>query len=129
MAGNAVNSMSETVADKALKAETRDRQRPLKVWVSALEREEIEERAASSCLPISAYLRAAALSHPIRRIYDLKAIEPLAVVGRDLSRLGEVLGELLKADVSGAAGKHSLGRVLEETRAVQQRLLELMSRA
>jgi hypothetical protein len=100
MAGMAVESESEQAMGMDDAKERRDRLRPMKVWVSAAERQEIEARAASSCLSISAYLRAAALSHPIRRIYDLGAIEQLAVVGRDLSRLCQ----LMRAMAGGGGG-------------------------
>src|SRR4051812_33656621 len=43
--------------------ETRDRTRPLKVWVSRRERAEIEARARASSMSLSAYLRAVGLGH------------------------------------------------------------------
>jgi hypothetical protein len=103
----------------------------MKVWVSAAEREEIEARAASACLSISAYLRAAALSHSIRRIYDLGAVEQLAVVGRDLTRLCQLLGRAVAegGQVREGRGGEAVGELLAEARVVQQKLLKLMSRA
>ena len=104
----------------------RDRQRPLRVLVSASERQEIEQRAASACLSRSAYLRAAALSHPIRRLYDLAAVERLAAVGVEVRRLADVLTQVLA--VPGTGKGKDVERLIAEIQALPQTLLELMSR-
>jgi hypothetical protein len=106
----------------------RDRHRPLKVLVAPQERQEITERAASACLSMSAYLRAAGLSHPIRRLYDLEAVERLAEVGTELRRLGNLLNLwLVERQAVGTAPKN-VHALLNETRILQSKLLALMSR-
>lgn len=106
----------------------RDRQRPLKVLVSAAEREEIAARAASACLSTSAYLRAAGLSHPIRRLYDLQAVEQLAAVGGELHRVGNLLHVWLVERQAVGTAPVNVHALLNETRALQGKLLALMSR-
>ena len=106
----------------------RDRQRPMKVWLSPLERSEIEQRAASACLSRSAYLRGAALSHRIQRLYDLEAVDRLAALGSDLKRLGDLLHLWLVERSAVGTAPLNVHAVLSETRALQTKLLELMSR-
>src|ERR1035441_8008513 len=84
----------------------RDRQRPLKVWVSQEERGQIEIRAKSTGLSLSAFLRAAGLSLRPKSVYDLEAVDQLAKVGADLGRLGG----LLKLWLAPKKGKGARGR-------------------
>jgi hypothetical protein len=106
----------------------RDRHRPLKVLVSPQERKEITERAASACLSKSAYLRAAGLSHPIRRLYDLEAVGRLAEVGAELQRLGNLLNLWLVERRAVGTAPVNVHALLNETRILQSKLLALMSR-
>ena len=106
----------------------RDRQRPLRVLVSASERQEIERRATSACLSRSAYLRAAALCHPIKRLYDLEAVERLATVSVDVRRLADVLAAARAAQEEGAGNPRYLEGVIFEIRGLLHRLLELVGR-
>jgi hypothetical protein len=110
------------------KSKRRERQRPLRVLVSPAERQEIERRAASACLSRSAYLRAAGLSHPIRRLYDLAAVDRLAALGADLERLAGLLTLWLVERRGVGTAPVNVHGLLNETRALQQKLLELMSR-
>ncbi len=71
--------------------ETRDRQRPLKVWVNAAERARIEAQAEAAGLSVSAYLRSVGLGYQPRSVVDLEAVERLAKVNADLGRLGGLL--------------------------------------
>ena len=52
------------------KTETRNRQRPLKVWVSPSERAEIERLAESTGLSLSAYLRNVGLGYQPPSMFD-----------------------------------------------------------
>ncbi|MCM8739309.1 conjugal transfer protein TraJ [Azospirillum sp. A1-3] len=72
-------------------SETRDRQRPLKVWVNAAERARIEVKAEAAGLSVSAYLRSVGLGYQPRSVVDLEAVERLAKVNADLGRLGGLL--------------------------------------
>lgn len=72
-------------------AETRERNRPLRVVVSPSERARIEALAAAAGLSVSAYLRSVGLGYQPRSVVDLDAVERLAKVNADLGRLGGLL--------------------------------------
>jgi len=74
-----------------MKRERHDRQRTLRVVVSARERAQIEERAMIAGLSVSAYLRAAELHQPIRSVLDHQAICDLAKVNGDQGQLREAV--------------------------------------
>ena len=59
--------------------------------VSAADQATIEARAAAVGMGVSAYVRAAALNHPIRAIADPDAILDLTRFQADLGRLGGLL--------------------------------------
>ncbi len=59
--------------------------------VAAADRTTIEARAAAVGMGVSAYVRAAALNHPIRAIADQDAILDLTRFQADLGRLGGLL--------------------------------------
>ena len=82
--------------------ESRDRNRPLKVFVSERERAEIETRAAAAGLSVSAYLRNLGLGFLPHSTLDHKAILALLKVNADQGRLGGLLKLwLLGQSVSG----------------------------
>ena len=67
--------------------EARDRQHPMKVVVSASERQRIEQRAKEAGLSVSAYLRAAGLRKAIKPVLDHAAVGDLVRVAGDQGRL------------------------------------------
>ena len=68
--------------------ESRDRNRPLRVFVSECERAEIETRAAATGLSVSAYLRNLGLGFQPHSTLDQEAILALLKVNADQGRLG-----------------------------------------
>ena len=68
--------------------ESRDRNRPLKVFVSERERADIETRAAATGLSVSAYLRNLGLGFQPHSTLDQEAILALLKVNADQGRLG-----------------------------------------
>jgi hypothetical protein len=106
----------------------RDRQRPLKVWVSQEERAQVEARAKSTGLSLSAFLRAAGLGLRPKSVYDLEAVDQLAKVGADLGRLGGLLKLWLATKKEEGASARDVDRLLGEIRGMQQRMLKLMNR-
>src|SRR5271157_2896911 len=68
--------------------ESRDRNRHLKVVVSARERAEIETRAAATGLSVSAYLRNLGLGFQPHSTLDQEAVLALLKVNADQGRLG-----------------------------------------
>jgi hypothetical protein len=122
-----MNSNEQAVAE-AVPKEVRDRKRPLKVWVTAKERTDIETRAAGAGLSVSAYLRAAGMHHSLRSVYDLAAVEELAKVGADLGRLGGLLKLWLATRRGEGAPPLDVDRLLKETRELQAKMLKVMGR-
>jgi hypothetical protein len=119
---------NEHVVEGDAPKEVRDRKRPLKVWVTARERTEIEARAAGAGVSISAYLRAAGLNHTLKSVYDLVAVEELAKAGADLGRLGGLLKLWLATKRGEGAPALEVDRLLRETRELQQKMLRVMGR-
>jgi hypothetical protein len=76
---------------RRLGALARDRTKPLRTVVNAVERDIITERAKASGLTVSAFLRAAAIGAPCPTIPDRKAIDVLAKINADQGRLGGLL--------------------------------------
>ena len=68
--------------------ESRDRSRPLKVFVSERERANIETRAAATGLSVSAYLRNLGLGFRPHSTLDHEAVLALLKVNADQGRLG-----------------------------------------
>jgi len=111
-----------------MKGERRDRQRTLRVVVSARERTQIEERATLAGLSVSAYLRAAGLNHPIRSVLDHRAVCDLARVNGDQGRLGELLKLWLTERTGQGAPATEMRRLLHQICEIQARLAEIAGR-
>jgi hypothetical protein len=86
--------------------ESRDRNRHLKVVVSARERAEIETRAAATGLSVSAYLRNLGLGFQPHSTLDQQAILALLKVNADQGRLGGLFKLWLSGQ--GAASTEAL---------------------
>ena len=123
----------------------RDRQRTLRVVVSAGERARIEGRAKNAGLSVSAYLRAAGLNQPIRSVLDHAAVMELAKINGDQGRLGGLLKlwlvertELAKVPFAAANGLRAGGgqgvpeieirRLLDGIGELQAKLAEIAGR-
>ncbi|MGE4411071.1 MAG: CopG family transcriptional regulator [Sphingobium sp.] len=111
------------------KKEGMTRGRTMRFRVTDDEGREIEERAASAGLTSSAYVRAAALNHPIRSVYDLRAVRDLGKINGDLGRVAGLL-KLWLADHRGFGAKPAeVEKMMEEFRVLQTRLSDGMQRA
>lgn len=111
-----------------MRGEPRDRQRTLRVVVSAGERARIEQRARSAGLSVSAFLRAAGLNQPIRSVLDHDAIRELAKVNGDQGRLGGLLKLWLVERPGEGAPEGDVRRLLDRLGEVQARLAEIAGR-
>ena len=111
-----------------MKGEPRDRQRTLRVVVSASERARIEERAASAGLSVSAFLRAAGLNQPIRPVLDYEAVMALAKVNADQGRLGGLLKLWLVDRPGQGASETEVRQLLERIGDAQSRLADAAGR-
>lgn len=111
------------------KANTRPRGKPIKVWVTDEERALIADRAQQSGMSLSAYLRAAGLNHPIKSVYDLRAVRDMSKVNGDLGRVAGLL-KLWLADWRGHGAKPSdVEKMMNDFRGLQSELARIMGRA
>ena len=111
-----------------MKYEPRDRQRTLRVVVSASERARIEERAKIAGLSVSAFLRAAGLNQPIRSVLDHDAIRELAKVNSDQGRLGGLLKLWLMERGGQGAPAIDVRRLLDRIGEIQAQLADIAGR-
>jgi hypothetical protein len=111
---------------KNLLKDPRDRDRPLKAFVSPEERLEIETKANTAGLPVSAYLRAAALGLKIESAHDQHAILALLKLNADQGRLGGLLKLWLATRAGEGAGTADVRKLLREIEALQIKLRALI---
>ncbi len=102
---------------------------PIKVWVTDAEKAEIADRAAQSGLSLSAYMLAAGLNHPIRSVYDLKAVADLGRINGDLGRVAGLLKLWLAEKRGQGARPIDVEKMMNEFRAMQTELSAIMRRA
>ena len=112
----------------AMMREVRNRVRPMKVFVTKTERERIEQRAQTAGLSVSAYLRVAGLSQPIRSVLDYDAIRELAKVNGEQGRLAGLLKLWLHEQVGQGATQIEVQRLLTRVGEMQARLAEIAGR-
>ncbi len=106
--------------------ETRDRKRPLKVVVSAKERELIQNNANSARLSVSAFLRNLGVGHQPSSAFDREAIRELIKLHADQGRLGGLL-KLWLADKPGeGANANEIRVVLHQIESLQQQIARLV---
>jgi hypothetical protein len=108
--------------------EARSRVLPMKVFVTDVERERIEQRAKTAGLSVSAFLRAAGLNQPIRSILDHDAVRELAKVNGDQGRLGGLLKLWLVERAEEGAPDNEVRRLLDRLGEMQARLAEIAGR-
>ncbi|WP_282276582.1 CopG family transcriptional regulator [Stenotrophomonas sp. PS02297] len=102
---------------------------PIKVWVTDAEKAEIVGRAAQGGLSLSAYMLTAGLNHPVRSVYDLRAVAELGRVNGDLGRVAGLL-KLWLAEGRGQDARHAeVKRVMSDFRRLQSELHVLMCAA
>jgi hypothetical protein len=109
--------------------ETRDRARPLKVWVSQHERAEIEARARASHMSVSAYLRSVGLGHVPRSVLDHEAVRQLFQANADLGRLGSLLKAWLADRPSAGGATAEVRLVLNQIQRAQEEIRDKARRA
>jgi len=102
---------------------------PIKVWVTDAEKAEIADRAAQAGLSLSAYMLAAGLNHPIRSVYDLKAVADLGRVNGDLGRVAGLLKLWLAEKRGQGARPIDVERIMGDFRKMQTELSGIMRAA
>ncbi|WP_241289305.1 plasmid mobilization protein [Pseudomonas aeruginosa] len=110
------------------KAQPRRRGKPIEVWVTDEEKASITKRAEEAGMSRSGFLRRLGLNTPIRSIVDLTAVAELAKVNGDLGRVADLLKFWLSEKGRGGMRSTDVEAMMMEFRALQCKVLELMSR-
>ena len=108
--------------------ESRDRNRPLKVFVSERERADIETRAAATGLSVSAYLRNLGLGFQPHSTLDQEAILALLKVNADQGRLGGVFKLWLSGQSAPSSETMQVRKLLAAIEECQLKLRALVGR-
>ena len=109
--------------------ERRERARPLRVFVSPSEREQIEANAALANMSVSSYLRATGLNTPLRSTLDYdSALKMLSVAG-DLGKFAGVVKLWLSQRRGEGVTVADLNLAMREARDVQRQILDLVKQA
>ena len=106
--------------------ESRDRNRPLKVFVFERERAEIETRAAATGLSVSAYLRNLGLGFQPHSTLDQEAILALLKVNADQGRLGGLFKLWLSGQSAPSAETKEVRKLLVDIEECQVKLKALI---
>lgn len=108
------------------KREENLREQSMRFRVTSEEWQEIMERAESTGLTLSGYLRAAALNHQVRSVYDLEAIADLVKVNGDLGRVAGLLKLWLAEKPGQGAKRFEVDQMMRDFRALQGKLSGIM---
>ncbi len=108
--------------------ESRDRNWPLKVFVSERERADIETRAAATGLSVSAYLRNLGLGFQPHSTLDHEAILALLKVNADQGRLGGLFKLWLSGQSAPSAEAPEIWKLLAAIEECQRKLKALIER-
>jgi hypothetical protein len=106
--------------------ESRDRNRPLKVFVSERERADIETRAAATGLSVSAYLRNLGLGFQPHSTLDQEALLALLKVNADQGRLGGLFKLWLSRQSAAVAETTEIRKLLVDIEECQLKLKALI---
>ena len=108
--------------------QSRDRQHPLRVTVTAAERAMIQARAKEAGLSVASYLRAVALGRQVRSVIDQKAVGELVKVAGDQGRLGGLLKLWLVDQPGRGLPEVEVRRLLDRLLELQTNLAEIVGR-
>lgn len=106
--------------------DTRDRQKPLKVYVSTSERERIVALAKDCRLAPSTLLRTLGLGYQPKSAFDREAVRELGKLNDDQGRLGGLLKLWLSEKKGEGAPVHHVRSVLQQIEHVQTVIAKLI---
>lgn len=106
--------------------ERKDRQHPIKVYVSTSEREEIERRAGGVKMPPSTLMRTLALGFEPRSTFDKDAIGELIKLHADQGRLGGLLKLWLAEKKGEGTNASEVRSVLRQIESLQMELAKIV---
>jgi len=112
--------------NKPSESKTRDRNKPLKVYVSSDERLKIMDLATSCRLSPSAYLRIIGLGCQPKSAFDRESIRELAKVNADQGRLGGLLKLWLSERKGEGAPVGNVRSVLQQIENLQTVIAKLI---
>jgi len=104
----------------------KDRQHPIKVYVSATDREEIERRAGGVKMPPSTLMRSLALGFEPRSAFDKDAIGALIKLHADQGRLGGLLKLWLTEKKGEGTNASEVRSVLRQIESLQMELAKIV---
>jgi len=107
---------------------SRDRKHPLRLTVTAEERDEIAKRAKAAGLSTASYLRAVALNKTIGSALDYAAVGDLVRVAGDQGRLGGLLKLWLVDQPGKGASEVEVRRLLDRLGEMQGTLADIVGR-
>jgi hypothetical protein len=107
---------------------SRDRKHPLRLTVTAEERDEIAKRAKAAGLSTASYLRAVALNKTIGSALDHAAVGDLVRVAGDQGRLGGLLKLWLVDQPGKGAPEVEVRRLLDRLGEMQGTLADIVGR-
>lgn len=107
--------------------ETRERQKPLRVYVSPKERQAILALARDCRLPPSTYLRRIGLGYQPKSSIDRESIRELVKVNADQGRLGGLLKLWLSERKGEGATVSNVRSVLEQIESLQFTIARLIA--
>ncbi|MGI4943956.1 MAG: plasmid mobilization protein [Janthinobacterium lividum] len=107
---------------------SRDRKHPLRLTVTAEERDEIAKRAKAAGLSTASYLRAVALNKTIGSVLDHAAVGDLVRVAGDQGRLGGLLKLWLVDQPGKGAPEMEVRRLLDRIGEMQGVLADVVGR-
>lgn len=107
-----------------LESKKRDRNRPIKVYVTDQERKEICKRANDVRLTASTFLRQVALGYTPECTFDQDAIKQLIKLHADQGRLGGLLKLCLSKPAGEAGNRAQLRTILKAIENLQELLVE-----
>jgi hypothetical protein len=108
--------------------QTRDRLKPIKVYVTPGERAAIEVNAKACSLTISAYLRTVGSGYEPKSTLDQRAIGDLLRVNADHGRLGGLLKLWLAEKRDEGAPAYDVRTLLRQIEALQDQLRAIVKR-
>lgn len=112
----------------AANAAPRERNRPLRVVVSAEERAVIEGAAEAVGLSVSAYLRSVGLGYEPKSRFDQETVRALAKVAGDQGRIAGLMKLWLVEKPGEGASEYDVQRLLLELQGATAQVRELVGR-
>lgn len=123
-----IASATKQSAARRASRQSRDREHPLRVTVTAVEKAIIRARAQEAGLSVASYLRATALGRPVRSVLDHKTVGELVKVAGDQGRLGGLLKLWLVDQPGKGAPEIDVRRLLDRLGDLQGALADIVGR-